>query len=174
MHTINKHRQTFLDEFYLDANQEVRRSKDGYLGRFKKDDLANFFVSTTRGISYKYCQVPRQRTTVRKSHLVLLLSGVNVPDNCEVDHIDGNSLNDMPSNLRVVTTEINSKNRKIRYDNTSGHTGIRWSNYHQHYVIRRTVKGKRLSRSRKSLAEAIEVLEGLTAMDNDYTTRHGI
>ena len=170
MLTVNKYKDTLLEEFYLDENQEVRRRKDGYLNRFKKGDLAKFFLHND---SYLHIQVPKARATVKKSHLVLLLSNVDIPDDMVVDHIDGNKTNDILSNLRVVTTRQNNCNRPIRSDNTSGITGIRWSDYHQHYVIRRTVKGRRLSRSRKTLEEAIVVLEELNQLDSDYTDRHG-
>lgn len=169
MHKVVKYKQNLLSEFYLDSNGDVRRSKDGYLGRFKKDDKAVFFKHT----GYWTIQIPKVRNTVKRSHLVLLLSGYELQKGEEVDHIDGNRDNDHPSNLRAVTRRVNSCNRKKRSDNTSGITGIRWSEPHGHYVIRKTVNGKRLSRSRKTFEEAKEVLEQLTQMDSDYTCRHG-
>lgn len=169
--TVNKHKQVLLGEFYLDVNNQVRRSKDGYLGRFSKDDLATFFQDKNEG--YWYIQIPKARATVRRSHLVMLLKGIHIPEGMHVDHIDGNTSNDHPDNLRVVSERTNHCNRKKRSDNTSGITGIRWSDYHGHYVIRRTVNGKRLSRSRKTLEEAIIVLDELTKMDSAYSERHG-
>ena len=171
MLTINRYRDIFLSEFYLDKHGVVKRATDGYQGRFKKGDDAVFFQSAG---GYWFIQIPRIRTTVRRSHLVLLLSGVSVPDDKEVDHIDGNRNNDHPSNLRVVTRRTNSCNRKRRSDNTSGVTGIRWSDPHGHYVIRKTVNGTRMSRSRKTWEEALAVLQELTQMDADYTSRHGL
>lgn len=170
MHTVNKYQDVLREEFYLDSDKQVRRRKDGYLNRFRADDLAEFFEGSN---GYMRIQVPKQRTTLIKSHLVLMLSGVDIPDDMEVDHIDGNKKNDHPDNLRVVSRRQNSCNRRKRSDNTSGITGIKWSDYHQHYVIRKTIKGIRYSRSRKTLEEAIEVLEELSQMDNDYTQRHG-
>ena len=169
MHKVIKYKQNLLSEFYLDNAGDVRRSKDGYLGRFKKGDKAKFFKQE----GYWSIQIPKVRGTVKRSHLVLLLSDYELQSGEEVDHIDGNRDNDHPSNLRAVTRRINSCNRKKRSDNTSGITGIRWSEYHRHYVIRRTVNGKRLSRSRKTLEEAKEALKELTQMDSDYTCRHG-
>ena len=170
MLTINRYKDIFLSEFYLDSSGEIRRATDGYLGRFNKGDLAKFFVGHE---GYAYIQVPRKRAIVRKSHLVLLLNGVGIPEGNQVDHIDGNRQNDSIENLRVVINRVNSCNRKQRSDNTSGHTGIRWSESHKHFVIRKTVKGKRISRSRKTIEDALIVLQELTDMDEDYTTRHG-
>lgn len=170
MLTINRYSQIFHDNFYIDTSGNVRRSKDGYLNRFKKDDLATFHPGEG---GYLYIQIPKVRTTVKRSHLVLLLSGIQIPDDKEVDHKDGDNTNDHPLNLRVVNRRINSCNRKLRVDNSSGVTGIRWSDYHQHFVIRRTVKGVRYSRSRKTMEAALQVLAELTALDTDYTVRHG-
>ena len=170
MLTVNKHKNTLLDEFYLDSNQEVRRRKNGYLGRFSKGDLAKFFTGAE---GYMYIQVPKARATVRKSHLIMLLLGNSIPNDMVIDHIDGDRTNDHPSNLRIVSSRQNNCNRPMRKDNSSGITGIRWSEPHKHYVIRRTVKGKRISRSRKTLEDAILVLNELKEMDSDYTDRHG-
>jgi hypothetical protein len=41
-----------------------------------------------------------------------------------VDHEDGNSLNNLIGNLRKVTTEVNTRNRRARTDNSSGVQGV--------------------------------------------------
>ena len=169
MHKVIKYKDILLKHFYLDKQGEVRRSTDGYYSRFAKGDLAKFFEHA----GYLSIQIPTIRNTVKKSHLVLLLSGYELQQGEEVDHIDGNRYNDHPSNLRAVTRRINSCNRKKRSDNTSGITGIRWSEYHGHYIIRKTVKGVRLNTSRKTLREAKKVLKECISMDKDYTCRHG-
>ena len=165
-----RHKQLILDNFYLDANCIVRRSKDGYLNRFKKGDEANVHFDDA---GYARITLPKLRESVTRSHVVIILSGVDIPAGYNVDHIDGNPQNDHISNLRVVTPRVNHCNRRKRVDNTSGITGINWCNYHGHYVIRRTVNGKRLSRNRKTLQEAILVMEELSKLDSAYTQRHG-
>lgn len=170
MHIVNNHLNTLLSEFYLDNTGEVRRSKDGYLGRFSKGDLAKFFISTS---GYERIQVPKARTTLQKSHLVFVLAGNSIPNHLEIDHIDGDKLNNKIDNLRLVDRQINCKNRTKRSDNTSGVTGINWSEYHGHYVIRRVINNKRISKSRKTMQEALAVLEELKALGDDYTDRHG-
>ena len=160
-----------VEEFYLDSQNQVRRTKDGYKNRFKKDDLASFFEGQQ---GYYYFQIPKVRSTMRRSQLVYSLKYGPIPEGMDVDHIDGNRANDDPDNLRVVTRGLNNRNRKKRVDNTSGITGICWSNYHGHYVIRRTVGDKRLSTSRNTLEEALIVLEQYKAMDQSYTERHGM
>ena len=44
----------------------------------------------------------------------------------EVDHIDGNSLNNQRANLRPCTRSENCANRKKPKHNKSGHKGVTW------------------------------------------------
>lgn len=170
MQKIYKYKDTLLDELYLDDTGSIRRSKDGYLGRFKKGDLARFYPNAD---GYMVMQVPKQRATIQRAHLMMLLHNRTIPDGYHVDHIDGDRTNDSIDNLRAVTKRVNHCNRKLRSDNTSGHTGIRWSASHKHYVIRRTVHGKRLHKSSKTLEGALQILAELTRQDAAYTVRHG-
>lgn len=47
------------------------------------------------------------------------------PEN-EIDHINGNRIDNRLINLRSATRSENSRNSRIRSDNTSGHKGVRW------------------------------------------------
>lgn len=51
---------------------------------------------------------------------------MNAPKEMQVDHRDGNELNNRKSNLRICTQADNNKNLKIRKNNTSGHKGVCW------------------------------------------------
>jgi len=168
---INQYKKVLLEEFYLDNQNIIRRKKDGYHNRFKKGDKATLYIMNSQ--KYLALHIPRTRKTLPAAHLFCLLRGLHIPEGMEVDHKDGNVINNSEKNLRLVTRKNNNKNRRMRSDNTSGITGIRWSDYHKHYVIRKTVHNKRISRSRKTLEEAKIVLQELITMDTDYTDRHG-
>ena len=168
---INQYKDILLEEFYLDNQDIIRRKKDGYRNRFKAGDKATLFKMNSQG--YLAIHIPKTRSSLPASHLFCLLRGIDIPEGMCTDHKDGNVLNNFEDNIRIITQGINNKNRAKRSDNTSGITGIRWSDYHKHFVIRRTVNGKRLSRNRKTLAKAILVLDELKLLDSEYTERHG-
>jgi len=50
---------------------------------------------------------------------------LNNPKGFEIDHIDGNGLNNQKDNLRIVTRTQNLMNRK-KYKGTSIHKGVHW------------------------------------------------
>lgn len=58
-----------------------------------------------------------------KMHRVIL----NAPDGLEVDHIDGNGLNNQRSNLRLCTHRENQRNRPKNKNNKSGYKGVFWN-----------------------------------------------
>lgn len=55
-------------------------------------------------------------------------------DKKEIDHIDGNSLNNRKSNLRLVSRQANIDNTKVRIDNKIGIRGVSYSKKEKKYV----------------------------------------
>lgn len=49
---------------------------------------------------------------------------MNTPNDMQVDHIDGNGLNNTRANLRNCTVAENTRNRKKPSTNTSGYMGV--------------------------------------------------
>jgi hypothetical protein len=60
----------------------------------------------------------------KRSNIKMHKEILNVDPGMEVDHKDGNSLNNQRSNLRVATRSQNMMNRKMQTNNTSGHRGV--------------------------------------------------
>ncbi len=48
------------------------------------------------------------------------------PSYLQVDHKDGDGLNNQKENLRICTNQQNAGNSRIRKDNTSGIKGVTW------------------------------------------------
>lgn len=49
------------------------------------------------------------------------------PEGMTIDHIDGNTLNNRKSNLRIVLEKDNHKNVKKKSTNTSGIRGVSYN-----------------------------------------------
>jgi hypothetical protein len=60
------------------------------------------------------------------------------------DHIDGDTLNNRRSNLRVATNAENLRNQAIRRDNTSGYKGVSYSKTARKYRAQITINGTRV------------------------------
>ena len=71
----------------------------------------------------------------------------------EVDHIDGDKLNNRLSNLRVVTSSENSMNTKIYSNNKTGHHGVWWDKTRGNYQVHIRRNGKRIVLGRFALLD---------------------
>lgn len=56
----------------------------------------------------------------------------------EVDHIDGNGLNNQKANLRLCSRKENSRNRLLQSNNTSGKSGVYFSRINKNWVAQIT------------------------------------
>lgn len=65
-----------------------------------------------------------------------------IKDGKEVDHIDRNPLNNLPSNLRAVTHSENIANRNKQQNNTSGFVGVVWHKAAHKWMARIQVRGR--------------------------------
>ena len=53
----------------------------------------------------------------------------------EVDHIDGNKLNNRIENLREASKQENCQNQKIRLTNSSGVKGVSWHKANKKWIV---------------------------------------
>lgn len=63
-------------------------------------------------------------------------------DPIQVDHEDGNTLNNRQYNLRDVSGSVNQQNMKRASNNTSGVTGVCWSNSKNKWEAKIKVRGE--------------------------------
>ena len=68
--------------------------------------------------------------TINNKHVLIAMHraiiGLTVADRRYVDHVDGNGLNNVRSNLRIATPSENGCNDGIKRNNTSGYKGVSW------------------------------------------------
>jgi hypothetical protein len=107
---------------------------------------------------------------------------VNPPKGVELDHIDGNKLNNQKSNLRFATRSENGFNRGKNKSNTSGYKGVFWGGddskrvkkWKAQITVNRKVHylGRFLTKEEASLAykEAAKKYHGEFARTEDYAT----
>ncbi len=71
---------------------------------------------------------------------------MSAPCDLEVDHIDGNKLNNQRSNLRLCTHAENQRNRtRLNKNNTSGHKGIYWNAMRKNWYAQVTLNGRAIT-----------------------------
>lgn len=56
--------------------------------------------------------------------IIWILHNSRISDDCEIDHIDGNRTNNLINNLREIPRVINSRNHKMKKNNSTGVTGV--------------------------------------------------
>jgi len=79
-------------------------------------------ISTTHKEGLKYRTVRFKGKTYKTHRLIWLYVTGYLP--VEIDHEDGNGLNNKWCNLRNVSTLVNAKNHSKQSNNTSGVTGV--------------------------------------------------
>ena len=93
------------------------------------------------------------------SRIIFLLANGYLTKGKEIDHIDGNPLNNRVENLREATSSQNSCNAKTQKNNTSGHKGILWDKKREKWLVRITLEKKHFYLGRyENLEEAIQVV----------------
>lgn len=77
-----------------------------------------------RGLQYVRVSFSKnKKQTVILMHRLIM----NAPVGVDVDHKDGNGLNNQKGNLRLCTDQQNSMNMKLFCTSTSGHKGVSWN-----------------------------------------------
>jgi hypothetical protein len=91
----------------------------------------------------------------------------------QIDHINGNKLDNRIANLRNVTHQENGKNCAIGTNNTSGTIGVRWYNRDRVWVAQVRINGKQKHIGNfKNKDDAIEARAKASA-EYGYHANHG-
>jgi hypothetical protein len=83
------------------------------------------------GKGYRYIQLNGKKYPAH--HIVWLLETGELPKK-QIDHIDGDKLNNNFLNLREVTNKQNTENRGKQKNNKTGYKGVSFNNRLQKYV----------------------------------------
>lgn len=92
-------------------------------GGIKKGAIAGSIMIKSGGKKYRRIKV--MGAMIRAHRLAFLYMTGSFPEE-EVDHEDGNGLNNCWSNIRAVTHADNAKNHRLRSCNKSGTAGVCW------------------------------------------------
>lgn len=107
--------------------------------RVKKGDVAGYKHKTLDGKSYIQTSIDNVKYYAHR--LVWFYVTGQFPQG-QIDHINGNGTDNRWCNLRVVSHLDNSKNQKLRSNNSSGVTGVYWSKERKKWCASITVRGK--------------------------------
>lgn len=88
----------------------------------------------------KWCYCPNGSAVRRYKNKILYLHReiTKCPTGMEVDHINGDRLDNRKINLRIVTHADNIKNQKIKSTNSTGYKGVSFYKREKRYVARIT------------------------------------
>jgi hypothetical protein len=110
--------------------------------RIKKGQIAGG-IHKRHHSGKSYCEIKINGRLYQAHRLAMLYMKGEFPKS-QVDHIDGNGLNNRFSNLRNVTQCGNSKNRRLYKNNKHGLSGVRWNAKFNKYIAFITVNRKRI------------------------------
>lgn len=102
------------------------------------EELLKYYWSEHRGYA---------RSNINKKHIYahrIIMKVGNFKTNEQIDHINGNTLDNRKSNLRIVTSRQNGLNSSIRKDNTSTVTGVCWMKKQKKWLARVHDNGKEI------------------------------
>ena len=106
-------------------------------------DMLNKYKWHVNHYGYAVCSFYEGNGCTRKIFMHRLL--LNTPEKTEVDHINGDPLDNRKSNLRPCTHLQNMCNKRKQTNNTSGYKGVNWHIGTKKWWARITVNGRQIS-----------------------------
>jgi len=89
--------------------------------------------------AYRRHKINNKKTTISMHRSICF-----PPKNMEIDHIDGNGLNNIKKNLRICTTSLNQANSKKRKNTSSTYKGVSWHKILKKWQTRIRLNGKEI------------------------------
>jgi hypothetical protein len=104
-------------------------------GKARKGQLAGILGNTG------YWKIRLYKRLYQAHRLIFLMQKGYLP--VELDHIDGNKLNNRIDNLREATRSQNELNKGMKKNNTSGVKNVFWSKEFNKWKVQMSVDGKK-------------------------------
>jgi len=110
----------------------------------KVGQVAGYLWVNTKRPENKYCKITiNQKRYLLHRLAYFYMTGID-PAEKEVDHINGNTLDNRFENLRLASSSDNNKNQKKPKNNTSGFKGVSWHKQHKKWNAQIKVNYKRI------------------------------
>lgn len=141
----------------------------------RKGKNAGCITSNVAGNKYRYLSIGYEGKNYNfLAHVLCLCIYHNTQFINEVDHFDGNGLNNKFSNLRQVNRSVNNKNHRKQRNNSSGIAGIVW----RERLKKWQAYGAGEDRKQVYLGVYSNFLDACCArkfweINNNFTERHG-
>lgn len=114
---------------------EIFKLNKGYFTKIDSEDLPRVSEHKWRVTTVDKYNKPRAVSSLNGRKILLLSRFImNAPDGKVVDHVNGDTLDDRKSNLRVCSQRENLFNRKLNKNNHSGYKGVFWSGKHNKWL----------------------------------------
>jgi len=126
--------QLYSELFYYEDGELYRRKASGSApsgGRLKSVTSDGYIATRIEG---------RHVTAHR---IIWTMHNHDIHDGMQIDHIDGNRMNNDISNLRCVTHQDNTKNSSLRSDNRSRVVGVSWFKATSRWIVDIGVDGRK-------------------------------
>lgn len=127
-------------------------------------------LQNSRGKLYRLVVLSGQRILV---HRVVYAMTSNEWPSGIIDHINGDTLDNRPSNLRNVDVATNQRNTKRQCNNTSGVNGVSWHKKTGKWVVQVSAGNTRKHLGLFDDLEAAKTARQKWERENGYTDRHG-
>jgi hypothetical protein len=75
------------------------------------------------------------RACIKQKGILMHRFILNPPKYMEIDHVNGNGLDNRKCNIRICTHAENMRNRKNQSNNTSGHKGVHWDKQKNKWLV---------------------------------------
>ena len=92
----------------------------------------------------------------------------------EIDHLDGDGLNNRIENLRVVSAKMNRRNMKRHSRNKSGMSGVYWGGHVNKWYAQLFVGGKSKHLGCFDTFEEAAAVRKAAEREHGFTERHGL